>query len=215
MKQKKSKFFLTSAALTLAAGGLCLFLAAGCGKEQKSSGSGVVFYHTPAGNATPGNSTAASADRSASPITEPTVSASTQTSEATPVPTQTPTPTPTPTPVPPTEAPPTQSPVAGEQITLPVDFEEPTYAETFNGRKPLKQVGFTISDPNNKRSLSTQRVSHWFGKDTPAQPIRFQQHYEEMGWSALTVDTKTEEKIIYLTLTAATKTDKRQGFWTF
>ena len=96
MKQKKSKFFLTSAALTLAAGGLCLFLAAGCGKEQKSSGSGVVFYHTPAGNATPGNSTAASADRSASPITESTVSASTQTSEVTPVPTQTPTPTPTP-----------------------------------------------------------------------------------------------------------------------
>ena len=48
-------------------------------------------------------------------------------------------------------------------------------------------------------SLSTQRGGHWFGKDTPAQPIRFQQHYEEMGWSALTVDTKTEEKIIYLT----------------
>ena len=43
MKQKKAKFFLTSAALTIAAAGLCLFGAAGCAKEQKSSGSGVVF----------------------------------------------------------------------------------------------------------------------------------------------------------------------------
>ena len=199
MKQRKSKISLISAALTLAAGALCLFLAAGCSEERKNGGSGVVLYHTPAGSATPGNSTAASADRSSSPITESTVSASTQASEATPVPTQTPTPAPTPTPVPPTEVPPTQSPVSEEQITLPVDFEEPTYTETFNGRKPLKQVGFTVSDPNNRRNLSTQRIGHWFGKDTPAQPIRFQQHYEEMGWSALTVDTKTEEKIIYLT----------------
>ena len=104
MKQRKSKISLISAALTLAAGALCLFLAAGCSEERKNGGSGVVLYHTPAGSATPGNSTAASADRSSSPITESTVSASTQASEATPVPTQTPTPAPTPTPVPPDEA---------------------------------------------------------------------------------------------------------------
>ena len=178
MKQRKSKISLISAALTLAAGALCLFWAAGCSEERKNGGSGVVLYHTPAGSATPGNSTAASADRSSSPITESTVSASTQASEATPVPTQTPTPAPTPTPVPPTEAPPTQSPVSEEQITLPVDFEEPTYTETFNGRFPMAPVdeltlGYETLWHNMVKTMVSPEWSCWFeGKDDETMTIK-------------------------------------------
>lgn len=121
-----------------------------------------------------------------------------------PTPSLTPSPSPVPlptlTPTPTQVILPTQSPVTGQDvITLPIDYEEPTYTETFNGRKPLKQIRFTVDDPENKRGLSTARVGHWFGRDTPAQPLRFQQHYEDMGWSALTVDRKTTEKVIYLT----------------
>lgn len=83
-------------------------------------------------------------------------------------------------------------------ITLPPDFEESGNA-TITGLEPLKQRSTIIIDPENTRGLSTERVAHWFGKDTPVQPEIFQKEYEANNWSALTYDYKTNEKVIYLT----------------
>lgn len=138
---------------------------------------------------------------SVTPTKEPTPSpTAVPTPAATPTPTPSPAPTPTTTPVPTLSILPTQSPNPElEYIELPVDYADPTDPVTFNGRTPLPQRQFKVYDPENKRGLSLNRVGHWFGNDPPRQSKIFQQHYEEMGWSALTVDTKTAEKVIYLT----------------
>ena len=182
-------------------------LAAGCEKKEPAS-SPLVIISTPAGQ-TPGASPTST--NTMVPTNPPTVSPTiknTPTQAPTPIPTPVKTaaptvapPTSTPTPVPATPtASPSPSPVETvEIIELPIDFQDPGYELTFNSRKPLPQVSFKVVDPENKRGLSTTKISHWFGKDTPAQPLRFQRHYEEMAWSGLTVDAKTKEKIIYLT----------------
>ncbi len=181
-----TKFFILAILLII----LCM---AGCGKKEPSKDSGRVIFFTPAKHSAENPVTG---KPSASPAVTPSPET---TATPSPTPPPTPTPTPAPTPEPTIEVLPTQQPVTDESIELPVDFEDPTDPKTFNGRTPLKQIRFKVRDPENTRGLSTERVGHWFGKDTPAQPKRFQQHYEDMGWSALTVDMKTTDKIIYLT----------------
>jgi spore coat N-acetylmuramic acid deacetylase len=171
---------------------ICL-CAAGCNKEDIPKNSGIVIFSTPARYSAEAKATG---NLSASPVITPSSAA---TGTATPTPSPTPAPTPVPTPVPTLEVLPTQGTIIEEFFELPIDFDDPTVTETFNGRTPLKQIRFKVCDPENKQNRSTERVGHWFGKDTPAQPKRFQQHYEEMGWSALTVDMKTTDKILYLT----------------
>ena len=132
---------------------------------------------------------------------------STQTTAPTPTPTTAPTPTPTTAPSPtPTQTPtqaPTQTaeptPIPTGAIQLSSDYAEATGDKSkFTSRAPMKQVNFTVTDPHNTRGLSTARVGHWFGSNT-SQPIKFQNQYEAKGWNALTIDTKTTEKVIYLT----------------
>ena len=191
MKQQKigfTRFIILSLFVIF----ICL-CAAGCNKEDIPKNSGIVIFSTPARYSAEAKATG---NLSASPVITPSSAA---TGTATPTPSPTPAPTPVPTPVPTLEVLPTQGTIIEEFFELPIDFDDPTVTETFNGRTPLKQIRFKVCDPENKQNRSTERVGHWFGKDTPAQPKRFQQHYEEMGWSALTVDMKTTDKILYLT----------------
>lgn len=199
MEQQKTKsiFLFVVSLFFLAVFCLCT---TGCEQDEPKS-SGTVIISTPA--PVSGNTSPTVRVTSPSPL-PPTPSATViKTAEPTPEPTPKPTPTqvptPKPTPVPTITVSPTQDELKEESVTLKIDFEAPSYKKTFNGRTPLEQISFKVYDPENKRNLSTERVGHWFGYDTPAQPKRFQQHYEDMGWSALTYDAKTTEKIIYLT----------------
>lgn len=91
------------------------------------------------------------------------------------------------------------TPVPTGDIQLSFDYAEATGDKSkFTNRAPLKQVSFTVKDPYNTQNLSTTRIGHWFGSNT-AQPIKFQKQYESKGWPAITIDTKTTEKVIYLT----------------
>ena len=164
----------------------------GCGddKGEPVPTSNIVFY-------TPTKEPAKTAEATISAPTE--TSAPTATVVPTVVSTETPTVTPT---VAPTVAPtptPVPTPIPTGAITLPLEYEEATGSKSkYTSLPPLKPVTFTITDPNNANNLSTTRVGHWFGSNTD-QPKRFQQQYESKGWPALTIDTKTTEKVLYLT----------------
>ena len=170
MKKQKTILFLI---FTL----VCVLLCVSACSDSESNAvptSNVVFN-------TPSGATATEA-----PTAEPT---KVPTTEPTPLPTAVPTAVPTST----------TAPATGD-FQLSLDYAENTSDKaTYTNRAPLKQVSFTVTDPLNTRNLSTTRVGHWFGKDT-TQPKKFQKQYEDKGWSALTIDTKTiDKKVIYLT----------------
>lgn len=126
----------------------------------------------------------------ATPTAAPTETASTASTVA---PTETPTQKATPT------VTVTATPAPIDPIQLSIDFEEATGSKSkYTSRAPMKQVSYTVTDPYNTRGLSTTRVGHWFGSNT-SQPLKFQSQYEAKGWNAITIDTKTKEKVIYLT----------------
>lgn len=186
MKKQKNTLFLI---FTLICVLLCV--SACSGDEQEANPTSNVVFHTPANGtatSTPSDGTQSpSADSNSAPIiTEaPTVA---PTLEPTKVPTPLPTAVPTATAAPSTE-----------DFKLSVDYAENTSDKaTYTNRAPLKQVSFTVTDPQNTKGLSNERVGHWFGKDD-TQPKKFQQQYESKGWSALTIDTKSTNKVIYLT----------------
>lgn len=181
---------------------LCL---GGCvgNTDNPSSSNGVVFYTPSTGDPQP--TAGATGDTSATPTEATTgeiTQAPTESSAVTSTPTPTPTPTPTKTPTPTPTATPTPTPTAAPtgSIQLSVDYEEATGDKAkYTNLAPLKQVSFTVIDPYNTRQLSNERVGHWFGPNTN-QPKAFQKQYEDNGWSALTIDTKTTDaKVIYLT----------------
>lgn len=63
---------------------------------------------------------------------------------------------------------------------------------------------FTVTDPNNKRGLSTKRFGYGFGvaknEKRPELSLDNQKKFDSFkGVTALAVDTKTKEKIMYLT----------------
>ena len=74
---------------------------------------------------------------------------------------------------------------------------------TLTGRPPLETVDFTVSDPDNTKGLSTKKISHSYGvaKNEIANDISFnsQKHFDDGNFNALTLDTKTQEKVVYLT----------------
>ena len=74
---------------------------------------------------------------------------------------------------------------------------------TLTGLPPLKTVDFQVSDPDNTKGLSTEKISHSYGvaKNEVANDISFnsQKHFDDGNFSALTLDTKTQDKVLYLT----------------
>lgn len=75
--------------------------------------------------------------------------------------------------------------------------------ETFTGFKPLGKRNFTVSDPDNSRGLSTEKICHSFGvaKDGEANDIskNAQKYFDEKNFDAVTLDTVTKKKVMYLT----------------
>lgn len=188
MKKQRSLLFSLVVMLGLL---VCL---SGCGGSDSDPvpTTNIIFY-------TPTNVPAKTTDAATSVPTETVAPATTVAPTVEPTVAPTPTPTVAPTPTPTVAPTPTPTSVPAGSITLPLEYEEATGSKSkYTNLPPLKPVNFTITDPNNANNLSTTRVGHWFGTNTD-QPKRFQQQYESKGWQALTIDTKSTEKVLYLT----------------
>ena len=75
--------------------------------------------------------------------------------------------------------------------------------QTYTGRAPVPTVPFKAEDPDNTRGLSTEKHEYGFGvaKDGQANTISVnnQSYFDSHSFKALALDTKTQEKILYLT----------------
>lgn len=85
-----------------------------------------------------------------------------------------------------------------------IEYGEDTGTDkTLTGLEPLELINFTVTDPDNTKGLSTEKISHSFGvaSDETANEISVnsQKHFDENNFNALTLDMKTEEKVVYLT----------------
>lgn len=87
------------------------------------------------------------------------------------------------------------------QITIP----KPNLAEgeTYTGRKALPLVDFKVNDPDNERGISTEKRGYGFGVSKNAVPnqmsVANQKFYDDKGFNSFCLDTKTTEKVLYLT----------------
>lgn len=76
-------------------------------------------------------------------------------------------------------------------------------AGTYTGYMPLSPVSFTVNDPTNSRGLSTSVINHSFGVAKDSKPhqisIDSQKYFESKGFNAVTYDSKSTEKVLYLT----------------
>ncbi len=76
-------------------------------------------------------------------------------------------------------------------------------AGTFTGFSPLPAVEFTVNDPDNTRGLPTTAINHSFGVAKDGKPHRIsidsQNFLESKGYNAVTYDTKSAKKVLYLT----------------
>lgn len=76
-------------------------------------------------------------------------------------------------------------------------------AKTYTGYLPLEAADFSVSDPENTRGLSAAAINHSFGVAKDGKPhqisVDSQNFFETKGYNAVTYDTKTTEKVLYLT----------------
>ena len=74
---------------------------------------------------------------------------------------------------------------------------------TLTGFEPLPLVDFKVNDPDNTNSLSTTKISHAYGvaKNETANDISInnQKYFENGQFDAITLDLKTDKKVVYLT----------------
>ncbi len=83
--------------------------------------------------------------------------------------------------------------------------DERTLIQTspYTGRKPLDPIKFSVSDPENNRNLSIERIEHAFGAAKNGKPHEIaesaQKFFEKTGYKTFCYDTKTKEKVLYLT----------------
>ena len=82
-----------------------------------------------------------------------------------------------------------------------------------DGLQPLPAVRYSVTDPENTRGLSTLKVSHSHGPASGGQPdhtvVAFQKTFERFG--ALTLDQKSEGKVLYLTFDCGYEYDNLSG----
>lgn len=75
--------------------------------------------------------------------------------------------------------------------------------ETYTGRDPLPLVDFNVSDPENTRGLSTEKHGYGYGIAKDGKPndisVNNQKYFETNGYKALCLDTKSTDKVLYLT----------------
>lgn len=75
--------------------------------------------------------------------------------------------------------------------------------EPVNSSKNKSINEFSVADPENSRGLSTEKISHSYGVAKDGKPnqisVDYQKMFDEKGWNAVCLDTKSKEKVIYLT----------------
>ncbi len=93
----------------------------------------------------------------------------------------------------------TNPPYRAENITGVPDSS----AKTFTGYSALPSVNFAVNDPENSRGLPTAAINHSFGVAKDGKPhdisVNSQKFFETKGYNAVTYDTKSTEKVLYLT----------------
>ena len=93
----------------------------------------------------------------------------------------------------------TNPPYRAENITGAPDSS----AKTFTGYAALPSVAFAVNDPENTRGLSTAAINHSFGVAKDGKPhdisVNSQNFFETKGYNAVTYDTKSTKKVLYLT----------------
>ncbi len=71
------------------------------------------------------------------------------------------------------------------------------------GRRILAPMTFTVKDPKNSNGLSTEKKEHSFGVAKNGEPHEIsksvQKYFESIGYKAVCYDTKSAEKVLYLT----------------
>ncbi len=71
------------------------------------------------------------------------------------------------------------------------------------GRKVLPPASFTASDPDNSKGLSTTKIEHSYGVAKDGKPhqisVDAQKYFSSTGYKAVCYDTKSTEKVLYLT----------------
>lgn len=85
----------------------------------------------------------------------------------------------------------------------PVTVADERDVSPLTGRKILDALTFTVNDPENKRNLPTEKIEHSFGAAKNGQPHDIaksaQNFFEKTGYRTFCYDTKTKEKVLYLT----------------
>ncbi len=75
--------------------------------------------------------------------------------------------------------------------------------KTLTGLEPLALINFNVKDPENTSGLSTKKIAHAYGVAKDEKPndisVNSQKHFEDGNFNALTLDNKSEEKVVYLT----------------
>ncbi|MDR1628824.1 MAG: polysaccharide deacetylase family protein [Oscillospiraceae bacterium] len=92
------------------------------------------------------------------------------------------------------------------QPNVPVDTPTNGDGKTFTGRDPLPLADFKSFDPNNKKGLPTTKIAHAYGVAANEKPhsisVNNQKFFDEKGYDALALDTKSQGKVLYLTFDA-------------
>lgn len=98
------------------------------------------------------------------------------------------------------------APSAAETATAvtKTEYGEKTGTDkTLTGLEPLPTVDFAVIDPDNSKGLSTEKIAHSFGvaeNETPNDiSVNSQKHFDDGNFKALTLDNKSQEKVVYLT----------------
>lgn len=71
------------------------------------------------------------------------------------------------------------------------------------GREILPSAAFSVTDPENTKGLSTEKIEHSYGVAKNGEPHEnskaAQKYFENSGYKAFCYDPKSSEKVLYLT----------------
>ena len=93
----------------------------------------------------------------------------------------------------------------GRDIVLAAESANPVLSEgqTYTGLPQLPLAEFRVTDPDNARGLSTEKHGYGFGVAKDGKPNQIsvdnQAYFDKAGLNAIALDTKSEEKVLYLT----------------
>ncbi|MGN0572033.1 MAG: polysaccharide deacetylase family protein [Candidatus Fimenecus sp.] len=88
---------------------------------------------------------------------------------------------------------------------LPATADTPVLqnGETYTGLPALPLQEFKVEDPENTRGLSTEKIGYSYGVAKDGQPhttsVNNQKYFTDNGYNAVCLDTKSTEKVLYLT----------------